>query len=178
MGIERMTMDIREDLSKFNLSITAANEQCRKLIIDEAQQLNKLFAEMQAEKAIVDKDLLAHKAQIDEQASHLDKLDEQSALLKSTLTQLDKAKVEKAAFNEFLEANENKVLDLEDALTKHDNNIKSLENYVEKYVPNNTQNLIIENLKQFVSKDIISRLKSQSNKVQAELTASMLADNG
>jgi len=51
---------------------------------------------------------------------------------------VDRVKVEKEIYNEFLGVNENKILDLEDALTKHDNNIRSLENYVEKYVPNNT----------------------------------------
>jgi hypothetical protein len=67
---------------------------------------------------------------------------------------------------------------VDDALAKHENNIKSLENYLEKYVPCNTQNLIIENLKQFVSKDIIARLKSQSNMVQAHLTTTLLSDTG
>jgi hypothetical protein len=60
---------------------------------------------------------------------------------------VDKVKVERGTFQDFLNSNENKVLDLEDSLTRHDNNIRSLENYVEKYVPNNTQNIIIENLK-------------------------------
>jgi len=45
-------------------------------------------------------------------------------------------------------------------------------------VPCNTQNMIIENLKQFVSKDIIARLKSQSNMVQAQLTTTLLSDTG
>lgn len=38
--------------------------------------------------------------------------------------------------------------------------------------------MIIENLKQFVSKDIIARLKSQSNMVQAQLTTTLLSDTG
>ena len=45
-------------------------------------------------------------------------------------------------------------------------------------MPCNTQNMIIENLKQFVSKDIIARLKSQSNMVQAQLTTTLLSDTG
>jgi hypothetical protein len=64
----------------------------------------------------------------------------------STITDLrsvDNRKVEKVTYEEFLLANENKILDLEDVGTKHDNDIKALENYVEKYVPCNTQNLII-----------------------------------
>jgi len=75
MGVERMTMDISEDLSKFKLLITDANEQCRKLILDETQQLNKHFQEIQAEKAIVDKDLVVHANQIAEQSNHLEKLE-------------------------------------------------------------------------------------------------------
>lgn len=41
-----MTMDISEDLSKFKLLITDANEQCRKLILDESQQLSKLLQDV------------------------------------------------------------------------------------------------------------------------------------
>ena len=63
-------------------------------------------------------------------------------------------------------------------IQQHGNDIKSIENYVEKYVPCNTQNQIIENLSMFVSKEIIHKLKSQSNKVQATLTKTMLADTG
>ncbi len=51
-------------------------------------------------------------------------------------------------------------MDVEEINVQHGNDIKSIENYVEKYVPCNTQNLIIENLSQFVSKDIIHMLKS------------------
>jgi len=78
---------------------------------------------------------------------------------------LQKSKVEQYEFEDFVRKNDEKGYVVDDFLTKHDNNIKSLENYLEKYVPCNTQNLIIENLKQFVSKDIISRLKSQNNYV-------------
>lgn len=81
-------------------------------------------------------------------------------------------------FEEFLNANLERGYSVDDGLAKHENNIKSLENYLEKYVPVNTQNMIIENLKQFVSKDIIARLKSQSNLVQAHLTSTLLSDTG
>lgn len=45
-------------------------------------------------------------------------------------------------------------------------------------MPCNIQNQIIDNLSMFVSKEIIHKLKSQANKVQATLTKTMLADNG
>lgn len=73
--------------------------------------------------------------------------------------------MDRGTFDEFLVSNENKIFEMDETILSHDNHIKSLENYVEKYVPCNIQSQIIGNLKQFVSKDIINRLKSQSNKV-------------
>ena len=67
---------------------------------------------------------------------------------------------------------------MDDITLRHDNDLKSIENYVEKYVPCVIQNQIIDNLSMFVSKEIIHKLKSQSNKVQANLTKTMLADTG
>lgn len=67
--------------------------------------------------------------------------------IKREIDELEGRKIEKEEFREFTSANEERVLDLEDAFEKHDNNIKSLENFLEKYVPCQTQNLIIENLK-------------------------------
>jgi hypothetical protein len=78
---------------------------------------------------------------------------------------LEKRKVDLKTFDQFLNRNEERGYTIDDALAKHENNIKSLENYLEKYVPCNTQNMIIDNLKQFVSKDIIAKLKSQSNMI-------------
>ena len=63
-------------------------------------------------------------------------------------------------FEDFVASNGNRLEDMSDQMAQHGNDIKSVENYVEKYVLCNTQNLIIENLAQFVSKDIIHKLKS------------------
>jgi hypothetical protein len=73
---------------------------------------------------------------------------------------LDKNKVSRDEFEDFVASNGNRLEDMSDQMAQHGNDIKSVENYVEKYVPCNTQNLIIENLAQFVSKEIIHKLKS------------------
>jgi hypothetical protein len=75
--------------------------------------------------------------------SHLNK--GQESLFTSFQT-LDKKKVSKDEFEDFVASNGNKLEDMMDQITQHGNDIKSVENYVEKYVPCNTQNLIIENL--------------------------------
>lgn len=89
--------------------------------------------------------------------SHLNK--GQESLISSFQT-LDKKKVSRDEFEDFVASNGNRLEDMADQMAQHGNDIKSVENYVEKYVPCNTQNLIIENLAQFVSKDIIHKLKS------------------
>jgi hypothetical protein len=68
--------------------------------------------------------------------------------------------VSRDEFEDFVASNGNRLEDMSDQMAQHGNDIKSVENYVEKYVLCNTQNLIIENLAQFVSKDIIHKLKS------------------
>lgn len=114
---------------------------------------------------MVDHEIKEHDERIKKHQETIDKTD---ALLHQTIANLkdvDRRKVELSVYEEFLFANENKILDLKDECKEHENSIKSLENYVEKYVPCKTQNLIIENLKLFCSKEVIARLKSQSNKV-------------
>lgn len=158
-------MGIHDDLTKFKLLITEANQESRKLIIEEGKAINKIIAEMQKEKEDVDKQLLHDQHHI----KHLEEMFEQAQKTQKSIlaevADIEKQKVQLHVYQEFVRNNEERMLDIEDINTKHDNNIKSLENYVEKYVPCNTQNLIIENLKQFVSRDIIARLKSQTNKV-------------
>jgi hypothetical protein len=101
----------------------------------------------------------------------------QADMLKE-LEKLSLNKLDNTEFHKFQEGNAARLGDIDIESQRHDNDIKSIENYVEKYVPCNTQNQIIDNLSMFVSKDIIHKLKSQANKVQATLTKNMLADNG
>jgi hypothetical protein len=51
------------------------------------------------------------------------------------IEQIERKKIERQEYDEFLVSNSNKIIDMEIIIEKHDNEIKSLENFVEKYVP-------------------------------------------
>ncbi len=56
----------------------------------------------------------------------------------STVNSFESRKIEKKDFDSFLVENGNKLYEFEDVIAKHENHIKSIENYIEKYVPCNT----------------------------------------
>lgn len=55
--------------------------------------------------------------------------------------------------------------ELDDVTLRHQNKLITLENYCEKYIPVKIQSMLIENIRVFVNKDIINKLKSKENKL-------------
>ena len=79
-------------------------------------------------------------------------------------------KVSKKKYGMFLEKLEGKLESIDKTLTNYSNKFITVENYCEKYIPIKIQNMILDNIKIFVSKEVLQKLKSQENKVYTEIT--------
>ena len=146
-GIEKLTLSTSDSLNLFKMQITDANNECRKLIIEESKKVDHDLIAHKGEHHMLVQLVGTHGNRLNDVEGKLDKFRKVQEEILKDMESMDKRKIDNSDWEKFLEIYQIKVMEFEDALAKHDNEIKSVENYVEKYVPCNTQNLIIENLK-------------------------------
>eukprot|EP00347_Sterkiella_histriomuscorum_P001021 403373643 len=108
----------------------------------------------------------------------LDNLRDELSQQKEQLNSLDNSKLSLTKYYEFLDGLEKSLINLDEVSSSHQNKLITIENYIEKYIPVKIQTIVMDNIRLFVNKETINKLKGQENKVYQEITEQLLNDEG
>ncbi|CDW75226.1 UNKNOWN [Stylonychia lemnae] len=108
----------------------------------------------------------------------INQLREQIFQMSQQIEVLDQTKLNVTRFTECCDKFDKLMAKLDDVAVNQQNKLITIENYCEKYVPVKIQTIVMDNIKLFVNKETMQKLKSQENKIFHEITDQLLNDDG